>query len=80
MKHVDRRWKAYPAGNKGRLLYSECQATSASGFLKDKCAVVSMDKSGNYMPRGSKTMKSNQLLCGKGVLCKDEGLEKGKFP
>ena len=28
------------------------------------------------MPRGSKTMKSNQLLCGRGVPCKDEGLEK----
>ena len=31
------------------------------------------------MPRGSKTMKSNQLLCGKGVPCRDEGLEKGNF-
>ena len=31
------------------------------------------------MPRGSKTMKSNQMLCGKGVPCKDEGLEKGNF-
>ena len=31
------------------------------------------------MPRGSKTMKSNQLLCRKGVRCKDEGLEKGNF-
>ena len=31
------------------------------------------------MPRGSKTMKSNQMLCGTGVPCKDEGLEKGNF-
>ena len=35
-----------------------------------------MDKSRNCMPRGSKTMNSNQLLCGRGVPCKDEGLEK----
>ena len=46
----------------------------------EKCATVNMDKSGNCIRRGSKTMKSNQLLCGKGVPCKDEGLEKGKFP
>ena len=26
-----------------------------------------------------KTMKSNQLLCGRGIPCKDEGLEKGNF-
>ena len=31
------------------------------------------------MPSGSKTMKSNQLLCGRGVPCKDEGLEKENF-
>ena len=41
--------------------------------------VDNMDKSENYMPRGSKTMKSNQLLCGRGVPCKDEGLENGNF-
>ena len=41
--------------------------------------VVNMDKSKNCMPRGSKTMKSNQLSCGKGVPCKDEELEKGNF-
>ena len=29
------------------------------------------------MPRGSKTMMSNQLLYGRGVPCEDEGLEKG---
>ena len=38
-----------------------------------------MDKSRNCMPRGSKTMKSNQLLCGRGVPCEDVGLEKGSF-
>ena len=38
-----------------------------------------MDKFGNCMPRGSKTMKSNQLLCGKGVPYKDKGLKKGNF-
>ena len=38
-----------------------------------------MEKSGNCMSRGSKTMKSNQLLCGRGVPCKDVGLEKGSF-
>ena len=31
------------------------------------------------MPRGSKTMKSNQQLYGKGVPYKDEGLKKGNF-
>ena len=52
---------------------------STSDCLMKKCVVVNMDKSGNCMPRGSKTMKSNQLLCGGGVPCKDEGLEKGDF-
>ena len=52
---------------------------SASDCLKKKCAAVNMDKSRNCMPRGSKTMKSNQLLCGRGVPCKDEGLEKGNL-
>ena len=52
---------------------------SASDCLKKKCAAINMDKSRNCMPRGSKTMNSNQLLCGKGVPCKDEGLEKGNF-
>ena len=52
---------------------------SASDCLKEKCAAVNMDKSGNCMPRGSKTMKSNQLLCGRGVPCKDEGTENGSF-
>ena len=65
MKHVDRCWKDYPAGNKGKLLECEYRAASASDCLKEKCAAVNMDKSGNCMPRGSKTMKSNQLLCGK---------------
>ena len=49
---------------------------SASHLLREKCDAVNMDKSENCMPRGSKTMKSNQLLCGRGVPCKDEGLEK----
>ena len=40
---------------------------STSDFLKRKCVAVNMDESGNCMPRGSKTMKSNQLLCGRGV-------------
>ena len=52
---------------------------SASDFLKEKCAAVNMDKSRKCMPRGSKTMKSNQLLCGRGFPCKYEGLEKGNF-
>ena len=34
---------------------------------------------GNCMPRGSKTMDSNQLLCGRGIPCEDVGLEKGIF-
>ena len=28
------------------------------------------------MPRGRNTMKSNQLLCERGVPCKDEGLKR----
>ena len=52
---------------------------STSDCLKKKCVVLNMDKSENCMPRGSKTMKSNQLLCGKGVPSRDEGLEKGNF-
>ena len=31
------------------------------------------------MPEVARTMKANQLLCGRGVPCKDEGFEKGKF-
>ena len=50
---------------------------SASDCLKEKCVASNMDKSRNCMPRGSKTMKSNRLLCGRGVPCKDDGLEKG---
>ena len=52
---------------------------NASDCFKDKCAVVNMEKSRNSIPRGSKTMKSNQLFCGRGVPCKDVGLEKGSF-
>ena len=52
---------------------------STSDCLVKKCATVNMDKSGNCMPRGSKTMKSNQLLCGRGVPYKDEGHEKENF-
>ena len=52
---------------------------SASGCLKEKCVAVNMEKSKNCMPRGSKTLNSNQLLCGRGVPCKDEGLEKVNF-
>ena len=79
MKHVDRHWKAYPAGTRESHQNLNAEQQSASNCLKEKCVVVNMDKSGNCMPRGSKTMKSNQLLCGRGVPCKDEGLEKGNF-
>ena len=37
---------------------------------------VNMDKSRDCMPRDSKTMKMNQLLCGRGIPCKDEGFER----
>ena len=50
-----------------------------SDCLKEKCTAVNMDKSGNSMLRGSKDYEVNQLLCGKGVPCKEEGLEKGNF-
>ena len=79
MKHVDRHWKAYPAGNKKESLELIVEQQSASDCLKQKCVAVNMDKSGNCMPRGSKTMKSNQLLCGKAIPCKAEGLEEGNF-
>ena len=79
MKHVDRHRKVYPARNKGDSLESEYGAENASDCLKEKGAAVNMDKSGNYVLRGSKTMKSNELLCGRGVPCKDLGLEKGSF-
>ena len=49
---------------------------SASDFLKEKCVAVNMGKSRNCMLRGIKTMNSNQLLCGKGFPCRDEGLER----
>ena len=53
---------------------------SASDGLKEKNVAVKGTNLGNYMPRGSKTMKSNQLLCGRGVPYKDVGLSwKGKF-
>ena len=79
MEHMDRRWKAYPERNKGESLEYECGAATASDSLKEKCAAVNMDKSRNCMPRGRKTMKSNHLLCGRGVPCKDVGLKKGNF-
>ena len=79
MKHVDRSWKAYPTGNKGESPELSVEQQSASDYLKEKCPSVNMDKSRNCMPRGSKTMKSNQLLCGKGAPYKDEGPKKGNF-
>ena len=63
-------------GNKGDSLEFECGVASASDSLKEKWDAINMDKSRNCMPRGSKTMKPNQLLCGRGVPCKDVGLEK----
>ena len=53
---------------------------SANDGLKEKGANVKWTNLGNCMPRGSKTMKSNQLLCGIGLPCKDEGLKNGSFP
>ena len=50
-----------------------------SDFLKEKGAAVKWTNLGNCMPIGSKTMQSNQLLCGRGVPCKDEGGKKGGF-
>ena len=52
---------------------------SANDGLKEKAFAVKWTNMRNCMPRGSKTMKSNQLLCGRGVPCKDEGIEKGNF-
>ena len=54
MKYVDRRWKAYPAGNKGESPELNAQQQGTSDCLKKKCAAVNMDKSENCMPRGSK--------------------------
>ena len=38
-----------------------------------------MDNLENCMPEVARTMKADQLLCGRGVPCKDVGLEKGSF-
>ena len=42
-KHVDRRWKAYPAGNKGKSPEFEHGAANASDCLKKKYVAVNMD-------------------------------------
>ena len=57
MKHVDRCWKYYPAGNKGESPEFECSAAKYWWL----------------------SVWISQLLCGRGVPCKDEGFEKGKF-
>ena len=54
------------------------QQTTNDG-LKEQSVAIKQTNMGNCMPRGSKTMKSNQLLCGRGVPQKDVGLEKGSF-
>ena len=54
MKHMDRRWKAYPIGNKGESLDLNAEQKSTSGCLKKNCVAVNMDKSENCMPRDSK--------------------------
>ena len=61
------------------FLNMRMEQQSASNCLKEKCDAINMDKSRDCMPRDSKTMKSNQLLCGRGVPCKDEGRKKGSF-
>ena len=53
---------------------------SANDGLKEKSGAVKWTNLGNCMPRGSNTMKSNQLLCGRGVPYKDVGLENESFP
>ena len=75
MKHVDRHWKAYLVGNKGKYRNLSMKQQSASD---GHC--YQMDKSGQCVPRGSKDYEVNQLLCEKGVPCQDERLEKGSFP
>ena len=47
MKHVDRRWKDYLAGNKGESPELSVEQQSASDCLKEKCVAVNMDKLGN---------------------------------
>ena len=42
-------------------------------------AVIKWMNLDSCMPRGSKDYEVNQLLCGKGVPCQDERLEKGSF-
>ena len=66
-------------GTRRNHLSFNAKLQSTNDCLKRKCVVVNMEKSRNCMPRGSNTMKSNQLLCGRGVPCKDEGHEKGNF-
>ena len=46
MKHVDRRWKAYPVGNKGESPELSVEQQSANDCLKEKCATVIMNNPG----------------------------------
>ena len=47
-----------------------------SGFLKNKCVAVNMDNLRIACLEIAKTMKSNQLLYGRGIPSKDEVFEK----
>ena len=42
-------------------------------------AAVKWTNIDSCIPRGSKDYEVNQLLCGRGIPCKDEGFGKGKF-
>ena len=42
-------------------------------------AAIKWTNMDNCMPEVARTMKDNWLLCGRGVPCKDERLEKGSF-
>jgi len=54
----------------------ECEAVKCMMLGKRNMFVVNMDDYPNCMPRGSKTIKSNPAVCGRGVPCKDEDLKR----
>ena len=72
--------KLIQQGTRESHLNLNAEKKSASDCLKKKCVAVNMDDyPGITCLEIEKTMHSNQLFCGRGVPCKDEGFEKGKF-
>ena len=60
-------WKAYPVGNKGE---------SPEWNAEQKSTVLLSMWTNLRIAFLEITKKSNQLLCGRGIPCKDEGFER----